>query len=347
MIADPLTTTLAFVDNINAHNTRGVVNLLAPNHKLIDVNGDVENDNERIENGWRQYLENYPDYRIYIRRIFLENDHVYLIGHTTGSHLNLPDVEEFHAEGVIWVSQVKQGKISLWEIHNDTLAQYKRLKFVNFQEIFQPKLFAITIAKHLDLLPEDARTQDVRNVREYYSRLYRHAPPEVMLSIGEHLLFDQGYRFVPYELIYYHQGVIALLSPKKVIALGQGINSWSSTDIFAHYIAGPAWKQGVISDALIDQWIQDPSLWWRRAAVVSTIYLYGDVERMFKNAKKLIDDKEDLIVKAVSWVLREAIKYDSDAVRDFLCCHEDRLAARIKREVTNKLETGLKNPCKS
>jgi len=35
---------------------------------------------------------------------------------------------------------------------------------------------------------------------------------------------------------------------------------------------------------------------------------------------------------------------DPDAVRAFLAAHDAVLAARVKREVRNKLRTGLKNP---
>jgi len=65
---------------------------------------------------------------------------------------------------------------------------------------------------------------------------------------------------------------------------------------------------------------------------------------MLKYSEMLINDKEDMIVKALSWVIRETIKYDRQAVEDFLSKYEAQLAARIKREVRNKLVTGLKNP---
>lgn len=339
--------TLNFVDKINQGDIQGLVSHLAPNHTFIDTQGDVEYDLQRVIEGWQNYLESFPDYQIYIRRAFLTGDSVAIIGHTTGSHLNLPDAEEFHNEGVIWVSQVEDAKLTLWQILHDTVKNYQRLNLDESDEIFAPAWFAATIAKHLDLLPPESRTRDVRNVRKYYSRLYRHAPPEKMLAIAEALLFDQGYRFVPYELIYYHPGTIKLLNPDRVCALGKGIATWSSTDSFAHFIVGPAWKQGVISDDTIKDWIRSDDIWWRRAALVSTIYLYGDVDRMLKYGAMLVDDKEDMIIKALSWVLREASAYDPEAVRYFLLTHEDRLASRVKREVQNKLDTGLKYPQKN
>jgi 3-methyladenine DNA glycosylase AlkD len=58
----------------------------------------------------------------------------------------------------------------------------------------------------------------------------------------------------------------------------------------------------------------------------------------------LVGDRDDMVVKALSWALRDLIAQDPDAVRLFLEEHEDVLAARVKREVRHKLLTGLKNP---
>jgi 3-methyladenine DNA glycosylase AlkD len=51
-----------------------------------------------------------------------------------------------------------------------------------------------------------------------------------------------------------------------------------------------------------------------------------------------------MVVKAMSWALRELVVHNPDAVREFLSEHEDTLAGRVKREVGNKLATGLKYP---
>jgi len=77
---------------------------------------------------------------------------------------------------------------------------------------------------------------------------------------------------------------------------------------------------------------------------VSTIYLYGDLDRTLNMCRKVVSDRDDMIVKALSWVLREMIQYDRHAVESFVAEYEPQLAARVKREVRNKLTTGLKNP---
>ena len=47
-----------------------------------------------------------------------------------------------------------------------------------------------------------------------------------------------------------------------------------------------------------------------------------------------------MVVKALSWALRELVPHDPEAVRRFLAAYEERLAARVKQEVRSKLTTG-------
>ena len=58
----------------------------------------------------------------------------------------------------------------------------------------------------------------------------------------------------------------------------------------------------------------------------------------------LVDDRDDMVEKALSWALRELAKRDSKSASDFLRRHEGSLGARVLREVRNKLTTGFKNP---
>jgi len=65
-----------------------------------------------------------------------------------------------------------------------------------------------------------------------------------------------------------------------------------------------------------------------------------------KICKLLANDHEDMIVKALSWALRELVVHDPQAVWGFLETYESVLAGRVRREVTNKLISGLKHPRK-
>jgi 3-methyladenine DNA glycosylase AlkD len=70
----------------------------------------------------------------------------------------------------------------------------------------------------------------------------------------------------------------------------------------------------------------------------------GDAKRTLMICTMLIDDREDMVVKALSWALRVLAAVDPAPVHAFLKQHDARLAARVKRETRNKLATGLKNP---
>ncbi len=57
----------------------------------------------------------------------------------------------------------------------------------------------------------------------------------------------------------------------------------------------------------------------------------------------LVKDRDDMVVKALSWALRELARRDPESVREFLAEHREELAPRVLREVNNKVVTGLKN----
>jgi 3-methyladenine DNA glycosylase AlkD len=167
------------------------------------------------------------------------------------------------------------------------------------------------------------------------------------------LLERYGHRWLAYELINHHRAALASIDAEELGAFGRGTASWGAVDSFGRSLSGPVWRERQVPNALIQSWAHSEDRWWRRAALVSTVPLnvkahggHGDVPRTLAVCRLLVDDRDDMVVKAMSWALRELVFHDPDAVRAFLSEYKDRLAARAKREVRNKLETGLKNPSK-
>jgi len=70
----------------------------------------------------------------------------------------------------------------------------------------------------------------------------------------------------------------------------------------------------------------------------------GDPSRTLKICHLLAHDRDPMVVKAMSWALRELAKRNPKTVRAFLGANKQALAPRALREVQNKLKTGLKNP---
>jgi 3-methyladenine DNA glycosylase AlkD len=202
-------------------------------------------------------------------------------------------------------------------------------------------------------LPE-RNTPSVRAVRRRYSRQLKTVAPDLVLEMARTLVHEHGYRGTAYELIENHQEAFGRIDEDELLDLGHGIDSWWSVDGFARILSGPAWLHGQITDDVIHGWACSEDRWWRRAALVSTVALnvrskggHGDVERTLAVCRMLVDDHDDMVAKAMSWALRELVMHDPDAVRAFLAEHTDALAARVLREVRNKLATGLKNPRKT
>ena len=194
-------------------------------------------------------------------------------------------------------------------------------------------------------------TDTERAICRKYSTLLQKAPAEYMLAFARELLFTYGHRWQAYELIAGHQEAFQSIKADALEELGQGINSWWTTDSFARTLAGPAWKDGLVGDELIVSWAGSPDLWWRRAALVSTVAFNvrslggkGDTARTIAICQLLVDDHEDMVVKGLSWALRELVYFDPQAVEEFLEENNQVLAGRVKREVGSKLKTGLKNP---
>jgi 3-methyladenine DNA glycosylase AlkD len=128
------------------------------------------------------------------------------------------------------------------------------------------------------------------------------------------------------------------------------MDSWGMVDAFAA-LAGPAWRAGQISNVRVLRWTRSTNRWWRRAALVCTVFLNrkaqagtGDTTRTLTICEELVADRDDMVAKGLSWALRDLSKRDRTSVENFIKIHESVLPALAKREVKNKLTTGLKNP---
>lgn len=214
----------------------------------------------------------------------------------------------------------------------------------------KPKNLAGELIKEIESLPMMS-TAPMRKIRKEYSKKLRDKDAHYVMEVAHSIINSGNHRWIAYEIIHDHKEAFSSLDRKSLEALGSGIDSWWTVDSFSRILSGPAWRDGLISIKTIRDWAKSADLWWRRAALVSTVALnirshggIGDVRNTLSICKMLIKDHNDMVVKALSWALRVLIVHDPEEVYKFISIHENVLAARIKREVRNKLETGLKNP---
>jgi 3-methyladenine DNA glycosylase AlkD len=194
-------------------------------------------------------------------------------------------------------------------------------------------------------------TPTERAICHKYAHRLKGASPEFVLDLARELLEGYDMRWQAYELLAGHRAALKKVGAAELEILGHGINSWWAVDSFARTLSGPAWRKGQVSDDLILSWAHTDDLWWRRAALVSTVAWNvrsrggrGDIPRTLMVCRLLVSDHEDMVVKALSWALRELVVHDPAVVEGFLQEYDHVLARRVVREVRNKLRTGLKNP---
>jgi len=99
------------------------------------------------------------------------------------------------------------------------------------------------------------------------------------------------------------------------------INNWDLVDLSAPNIVGAFLMER--SRKPLYQLAKSKTLWERRIAVLATFYFIknNQFEDSLKIAAMLLRDKEDLIHKAVGWMLREVGKRDIDCAESFLQKH--------------------------
>ena len=96
------------------------------------------------------------------------------------------------------------------------------------------------------------------------------------------------------------------------------VNNWDLVDSSAHKIVGPYLQDR--DRSLLDELAVSESLWERRIAIIATYhYIRQDqFDDTLRISEILLDDPEDLIHKAVGWMLREVGKRDLDVEKAFL-----------------------------
>ena len=114
------------------------------------------------------------------------------------------------------------------------------------------------------------------------------------------------------------------------------INNWDLVDSSAEYIVG---------DFLLDkgknplyQLARSKDLWERRISIMSTFCFIKrrQYSETLKVAKTLLNDKEDLIHKAVGWMLREVGKRDLPLEEEFLKAHYKEMPRTMLRYAIEK-----------
>ena len=114
------------------------------------------------------------------------------------------------------------------------------------------------------------------------------------------------------------------------------INNWDLVDSSAHYILGAHLENRERN--LLYEFAESNNLWQRRIAILTTLYFIkrDDFEDALKLSEILLDDNEDLIHKAVGWMLREIGKREKSVEDTFLIQHYRNMPRTMLRYAIEK-----------
>ena len=121
-----MATVVGFIDAINCGDVDRLGALMTDDHRLVVFDEPpVEGRDANVE-AWRGYVAAFPRYVIYPQQLVERDSDVAVLGHTTGSHLGLPDEEE-EQQLLIWTARVVDGRLASWQLVEDTPEHRSRL----------------------------------------------------------------------------------------------------------------------------------------------------------------------------------------------------------------------------
>jgi hypothetical protein len=115
----PVAAVIGFIDCVNRGDIDGLTALMTDDHQLLIPGAPPVVGRDANRSAWRDYVALCPTYVIYPHQITEPEGLVAVLGHTTGSHLGLPDDEEAR-ETLIWVAEVRDGLLKSWRLLDDT-----------------------------------------------------------------------------------------------------------------------------------------------------------------------------------------------------------------------------------
>ncbi len=121
---------LAFIDQINSHDVRGLSALMTEDHLFVDGLGQEVYGRRQIERGWRAYFSWFPDYSITVDDTLGSNSVAALFGSAQGTYFVggklLP--ENYWRINAAWKAVVRDEHIAEWRIYADNEPVWKIMR---------------------------------------------------------------------------------------------------------------------------------------------------------------------------------------------------------------------------
>jgi 3-methyladenine DNA glycosylase AlkD len=116
------------------------------------------------------------------------------------------------------------------------------------------------------------------------------------------------------------------------------VNNWDLVDASAEYIIGDYLHE--MDKSILSEMAKSDDLWERRIAIMSTFVFIknNSFQEALAISKLLLNDTQDLVHKAVGWMLREIGKRDQETEEAFLKKHYQKMPRTMLRYAIEKFD---------
>lgn len=200
-----------------------------------------------------------------------------------------------------------------------------------------------------------SNAQERQIAKDFLSR-HRDITQEVFLELLDALYTGVSFneRTFGTKLLAYKKQFKALFTPQRVYDWLGGLSGWCEVDSLCQstFTAEDLMGDWESWSKMLTKLSIDRNISRRRASLVLLCKSVrgSDDTRLagvaFANLDRLKEEKDILISKAVSWLLRALIKHHRLRVKDFVAKNREVLSKFVVREVENKLQFGRKTIAK-
>jgi 3-methyladenine DNA glycosylase AlkD len=179
-----------------------------------------------------------------------------------------------------------------------------------------------------------------RNIAKKYWRLSL-AEIEKLLEMNVH-----EYRFTALEILVMRYESGDEEEKKNIVKFylknRRYVNNWDLVDTSARYILGEHLL--LKHREILFKLAQSKNMWDRRIAIIAThtFIMENDFGDTFRLAEIYLNDPEDLIHKAVGWMLREVGNQDKKSLTSFLNKNYKKMPRTMLRYAIEKFEPNLR-----